>query len=75
MNYRLFLMEPKRVYPHLVAKGATPEWVVAEWQPNAGDAGMWCEIERRYFTLTFALADIEMYVKRFPEKTEKKEQQ
>ena len=74
MNYRLFLIEPKRVYPHLVAKRATPEWVVAEWQPNAGDAGMWCEIERR-FTLTFALADIEMYVKRFPEEKEKTEKQ
>ena len=74
MNYRLFLLEPKRVYPQLVAKGATPEWVVAEWQPNAGDAGMWCEIERR-FTLNVALADIEMYVKRFPEEKEKREKQ
>ena len=74
MNYRLFLMEPKRVYPQLVAKGAATEWVVAEWQPNAGDAGMWCEIERHYFSET-ALADIEMYVKRFPEEKEKKEQQ
>ena len=74
MNYRLFLMEPKRVYPQLVAKGAAPEWVVAEWQPNAGDGGMWCEIER-HFTLNVALADIEMYAKRFPEEKEKKEQQ
>ena len=34
-------MEPKHVYPQLVAKGAVPEWVVAEWQPNMGDGGMW----------------------------------
>ena len=34
MNYRLFLIEPKHVYPQLVAKGTVPEWVVAEWQPN-----------------------------------------
>ena len=50
---------------------------MAEWQPNVGDAGMWCEIERHYFSET-ALADIEMYVKKFPEEPEepeKKEQQ
>ena len=45
MNYRLFLMEPKHVYPQLFAKGTAPEWVVAEWQPNMSDGGMWCEIE------------------------------
>ena len=39
-----------------------------------GDAGMWCEIER-HFTLNAALADIEMYAKRFPEEPEKKGQQ
>ena len=39
-----------------------------------GDGGMWREIERR-FTLNVALADIEMYVKKFPEEKEKKEQQ
>ena len=59
-------MEPKHVYPQLAAKGTVPEWVVAEWQPNMGDAGMWWEIER-HFPLKAALADIEMYVKRFPE--------
>ena len=74
MNYRIFLMEPKHVYPHLVSRGTVPEWVVAEWQPNVGDAGMWCEIER-HFTLNAALADIEMYIKKFPEEPEKKEQQ
>ena len=74
MNYRIFLTEPKHVYPQLVSRGAVPEWVVAEWQPNVGDAGMWCEIER-HFTLNAALADIEMYTKRFPKEKEKKEQQ
>ena len=47
---------------------------MAEWQPNVGDAGMWCEIER-HFTLNAALADIEMYREKFPEEPEKKEQQ
>ena len=36
-----------------------------------GDAGMWCEIER-HFTLNAALADIEMYAKRFPEERRKR---
>ena len=39
-----------------------------------GDSGMWCEIKRR-FTLNVALADIEMYVKRFQEEPEKREKQ
>ena len=73
MNYRLFLMEPKHIYPQLFAKGTAPEWVVAEWQPNMGDGGMWCEIERHY-SLNIALAQMEMYVKKFPEEPEKKEQ-
>ena len=48
MNYRLFLMEPKHVYPQLHAKGTTAEWVVAEWQPKLGESGMWYEIERHH---------------------------
>ena len=63
-------MEPKHIYPQLFAKGTAPEWVVAEWQPNMGDCGMWCEIERHY-PLNVALAQMEMYVKKFPEEKEK----
>ena len=70
MNYRLFLMEPKHIYPQLFAKGTAPEWVVAEWQPNMGDGGMWCEIERHQLP-EVALTQMEMYVKKFPEEKEK----
>ena len=70
MNYRLFLMEPKHIYPQLFAKGTAAEWIVAEWQPNMGDCGMWCEIERHHRPEA-ALAQLEMYAKRFPEEKEK----
>ena len=70
MNYRLFLMEPKHVYPQLHAKGTTAEWVVAEWQPKLGESGMWYEIERHHLP-EVALAQMEMYVKKFPEEKEK----
>ena len=74
MNYRAIPDRAKARLPTARLQGAVPEWVVAEWQPNVGDAGMWCEIER-HFTLNAALADIEMYIKKFPEEPEKKEQQ
>ena len=70
MNYRLFLMEPKHIYPQLFAKGMVPEWVVAEWQPKLGETGMWYEIERHHLP-EVAFAQMEMYVKKFPEEKEK----